>query len=125
MDLFRKLLGIKPWRMTQIKKRRRRGEEEESLTNSPAGEVEHLKTRTAGAENGLFSKVTRDRESVSGAVQMEFQAASDWSALAVLPFFFFFFSVSKRFVVESDRRVKRLRGGFMYLISAVASMSSH
>lgn len=37
-----------------------------------------------------------------------------------------FFSVSKRFVVESDRRVKRWGGGeFMCLISGVASMSSH
>lgn len=63
-------------------------EEEESLTNSPAGEVAHLKTRTSGAENGLFSKVTRDRESVSGGVQTELQAASDWSALGVLPSFF-------------------------------------
>lgn len=36
-----------------------------------------------------------------------------------------FFSASKRFVVESDRRVKRWEEGFMCLISGVASMSSH
>lgn len=64
-----------------------------------------------------------DRESVSGSVQTEFQAASDWSSLGVL--LFFFFSVSKRFVVESDRRVKRWGEGFVCLISGAASMSSH
>lgn len=80
---------------------------------------------TSGAENGLFSKVTRDRESVSGSVQTEFQAASDWSSLGVLPSFSFFPSASKRFVVESDRRVKRWGEGFVCLISGVASTSSH
>lgn len=66
MDLVRKPLGIKLWRMTQI----------ETFTNSHS--IGTHKTCTSPAENALFSLITRDRESVSHSVQTELQAVFDW-----------------------------------------------